>query len=150
MARSAARTRESDHRENRKTIRSTSSIRFPRRCHVKSSRTLPDFFEQTCPRFSPRGAPSSQIIAKAVERGGESSALLPILRHRWRSWPPPPEPGKGRQWAGAKERRQTGSDRQTAHIPPLPPLLPPQQRARVCFGGNFPASVTQGLGGGEK
>ena len=127
MARSAARTRESDHRENRKTIRSTSSIRFPRRCHVKSSRTLPDFFEQTCPRFSPRGAPSSQIIAKAVERGGESSALLPILRHRWRSWPPPPEPGKGRQWAGAKERRSTdrqaATDRPHTSLPFLPSSL---------------------------
>ena len=106
-----------------KDLRSTSSIRFPRRCHVKSSRTLPDFFEQTCPRFSPRGAPRSQIIAKAVERGGESSALLPILRHRWRSWPPEPEPGKGRQWAGAKERRQTGSDRPHTSLPFLPSSL---------------------------
>lgn len=57
--------------------------------------------------------------------------------------------GKG-ETMGGSQGAETDRQRQTAHIPPLPPLLPPQQRARVCFGGNFPASVTQGLGGEEK
>ena len=131
MTRSAARTRESDHRENRKTKRSPSDRppRFAlldRRCHVKSSRTLPDFFEKTCPRFC-RVPKSLRKQSSAVE-----SRLLCC-----RSFVTDGDLGRlhPSRERGDNGREPRSGDRQAAtdRTHPSPSSPPPSSAARTCL-----------------